>query len=254
MNQKPRYSYSKITTYQQCPYRYKLRYINKIPTVHTKYLNFGITISEVIEELYTNYQQYLNITDSILESVIKKCWVNKQVYNDFILSGKPSYAFLGYATEAEELEYYNNSISYMKTYIQKNPISLVFGVEEQFTISFDEFDITGKIDWIEFDPKVRGLNIIDNKSGKNLIPNLKEDIQLNIYKLAIEKTYPHMLLNQVGLYYLALNKKVMLDSKVLETAKVVDILYKEHNKIIQGHFPKIKTNLCRFCEVQHACQ
>lgn len=254
MDLKPKYSYSKITTYQQCPYRYKLVYIDKVSTVPSKYLNFGITVAEVIEEIYVNFHLYQNITDELLRSVLDKCWINKQVYNKFILSGQPSYSFLGYNSEIEELQYYNNLMSYMKTYIQKNPIAHVFGIEEKFTLSFDEFDITGRIDWIEFDTNVRMLNIIDNKSGKNLISNIKEDIQLNLYKLAIEKTYPTIAINQIGFYYLALNKKVMLSSILLETHKVIDIIYKEHIKISQQLFPKIKTALCRFCEVQHACE
>lgn len=251
---KPRYSYSKITAYQQCPYKYKLLYIDRIKTKKSKYLSFGLTVSDIVEEIYKNPDKYKSIETLDIPRICSAFWIPNQLKDDYALSSDSSYAFLGYSSEQEETDWYSKLVILIQTYINRYPIQPVFAVEDKFILDLGELEISGRIDWIEFDNEVRGINIVDNKSGKNMVTNLKDDIQLNLYKLAVLNKYPSVRLAKVGLYYLLYDKKIMVDNKILETQKVIDIIYKEHNNIINGTFPKIVTKLCPYCEVKHACK
>ena len=48
------YSYTRLATYKQCPYKYKLRYIDKIPEVKTIEQFMGSTVHKTLEKLYKN--------------------------------------------------------------------------------------------------------------------------------------------------------------------------------------------------------
>lgn len=252
---KPKYSYSKISTFRQCPFKYKLQYIDKVPVPQkSKYLSFGLTVADVIEEIYKNALKYTSLDKLTLISIIMDYWVPKQYKKEFVESLQESYSFLGYASEKEEQTYINNLIAYMTLFIEKNPIQPMFGIEVPIHLELPEYDITGRIDWLEFKRETSSIDIIDNKSGKNLIPNLASDIQLCLYKTAVEQMYPSLHIGNVGFYYLALDKKVIVDSSILETNKVFDIIYNVHQRIIMGDFPKFKSNLCKYCEVCHECK
>jgi len=186
------YSYSKISTYKNCPYRFKLQYIDKIrkPFEKTEALEKGHFLHYGIE----NY-----LKGSLKENIKTYKFTIKQ-FEDYIDILKQ---VLG--------------TDYIQNLKNKNNLS----IEEGFGIKFNDedndyilqkynrkADIYGYIDLMYFNEEENVIYIIDHKSGK--------------FRTEQDKL-------QVYIYYLVALKKYKLNEN---TKIKVEFFFMEHNKVI----------------------
>ena len=161
-------SSSKISTYNRCSYKYRLKYIDKVPEQRTRATSeFGSIIHSILEEYHSLSKE--KQTKDILLDLLEKHWRE----NSF-----------EYRLRADEFKKQGEDIlcDYFN-YISKNQPDVV-GVENYFSYTMNDINvsISGKIDRID---KVEDkLNIVDYKTSRKKEKAAK-NMQMALYTEAI---------------------------------------------------------------------
>jgi len=161
-------SSSKISTYNRCSYKYRLKYIDKVPEQRTRATSeFGSIIHSILEEYHSLPQD--KQTKDILLKLLEKHWRE----NSF-----------EYRLRADEFQKQGKEIlSEYFEYTSKKPPDVV-GVENYFSYTMKDINvsISGKIDRID---KVGDrLDIIDYKTSRKKEKAAK-NMQMALYTEAI---------------------------------------------------------------------
>ncbi len=167
-----RISYSALETFQQCPLKYKLQYIDKIKVPPSKEAVFGTLIHETLR-MFHDPARPLPPTEEELLKFYTQNW-------NFDVFDNPD----------EEAAIFQQGIKMLKDYYAKN-YSINFNIvdlESRFEAPIEEGSevhlITGKIDRIDKLPD-GSFEIIDYKTTKKM-PSQKivnENLQLSVYHL-----------------------------------------------------------------------
>ncbi|MFA5333570.1 MAG: PD-(D/E)XK nuclease family protein [Candidatus Nanoarchaeia archaeon] len=241
------YSHSSISSFKQCPYKFKLRYIDKIiPEVKQTVEAFmGGIVHEVLEELYKDVSlgklpEFSELQAKLVEKW-KNCWTND------ILIVKEGMVKENYFESA--LRFLKN---YYDTYCPFNQ-GEILGVEEKITINIEGKELVGYIDRLE----KRGdeYYIIDYKTNNWLKSqeDIDADNQLATYQIAVMEKYST---DKVVLNWHFLNFNELLQSK--RTKEQIEALKKElvnSINIIESakEFNTCKSRLCDWCEYKSMC-
>ncbi len=159
-------SASAIDTYQQCPLKYRLGYIDKVPELASKpQLVFGNIIHRVLEQFHKPGETQ---TEKHLLELLDHYWQE----------GEFEYT-------AREIEFKKQGIDILKRYyrfLKEHPVTVV---ERELTFSFDleSINIRGKIDRI--DKGLRGYRVVDYKTSRTPT-DPKKNLQLAIYSIFLE--------------------------------------------------------------------
>ncbi len=239
MNQIPKYfSAGNLTTYLQCPFKFKLAYIDGLATLYKKhkpYLSAGTTVHKVLSEFFLLEKEKRSI-DTMLE-LLDKHWVSE-----------------GYTSKEEETDYKHQVINWLRNFYHNNDIFVIPRyVEEFFRVPIKEFYITGKIDRI--DDFEDGVEIIDYKTG-GYVPTeeeFKKDLQMNIYAIACFEKYK-LFPKKISEIYLQHNYKISatLTQEDLTNTKnnIIEIVEKIYS---DKEFKPQKSNLCPYCDFLTVC-
>lgn len=237
-----KYSYSKLACFEQCPYKYKLVYLDKhfinCPSIAT---DFGTLIHHV-EEMIGKALQENKVPDydSLLKEFDEKIDAIKRAYtNDFYAVDKS-----GRTYEEKALYYRNNAIYRLENRVRANPNLSIEGLEKEFFLQFGDYLFHGFIDRIFYD----GENYIieDIKTyPKSIQPkDLKTPLQHVVYSLA---------LNSIGIK----NIKCTYDLPLCDLTQKVDPNYLERGvRKLENVFDDIRysdfepkpTPLCHWCQ------
>jgi DNA helicase-2/ATP-dependent DNA helicase PcrA len=156
-------STSATETYLECPLKYQLAHIDRIPEAISKpQLVFGTIIHRVLEEFHKPDQPQ---TEEHLLALLETYWESE-----------------AFDYRAREIEFRKQGEEILRRYFshyQKNPPS-VKARELRFSFEVDQVTITGKIDRI--DKGEHGYQIVDYKTGKTRT-RAKKNLQLAIYSL-----------------------------------------------------------------------
>jgi len=247
-----KYSYSKISTYLQCPFSYKKQYMDKITRKLTWQLALGITAADILERIYKDEIILKEgISDYLLRNLIQEYWIPNQYKKEYSID-IPSSIFLGYKSIEEEDKQKNNLFIWFQDYFRIYPLKRIFGIEVPFEVEFDDFILIGRID--KLDLVDSRLNIIDNKVTSKFLNDIFESIQLGIYFYAISKMLPRFRIDKVGYYYVKQGKETLIDSSKLE----IDLIYNKIRKAIAGirnkEFSPCDNQYCYFCDFKLECR
>jgi len=238
-NKKLRLSFSSMSTYEHCPYKYKLKYIDRIETdIRFPYLEKGQKIHAEIEHFYKTLARKEKITIQDIEEHRKV--FDKEVYSDW-KSHFDSFLELN----KNILKNLNGNGKYFY------PLS----VEEKL---YDEdLDIVGVIDAVYYDGK--NLLILDFKTGKPR-PSLtsSDRRQLSIYTHLWNLFHPDKRATHWGHFYT--QKKVSRNNPLIEKVKeqTIKLTYEKikqiRKKILLGNFQRRKSAwTCGRCEYLEYC-
>ena len=168
----PVVSYSKVTTYKDCPKKYKFAYIDKLPRVDKHYTIFGSFCHEVLEKFHKHYleeKETLPFVDVMQQSFkqARENWKEK-------------------ITKDQLTEAYAIMLKYLMlvTEQSKEEAPDILSVEKKIWIPIeDEFIFYGFIDRVQRD-KDGMLHVGDYKTTKD--PKyLKDRTQLLLYGYAL---------------------------------------------------------------------
>ena len=177
-NKKQRYSYSKLGTYHNCPYSYKLIYQNHVKRSNGVYGVLGSTLHSIMERLEHNK---ISKEDALKE------WRTEVDILDF--AGE-----LNFPTENAKNNYLKDVelyLEYFKPLDFTNKESLV---EQEFEIELCNVTIMGYIDLAILDHDKKEITIVDyktsSKSGFTKDKLVHKCHQLMLYAKAMQLTYP----------------------------------------------------------------
>lgn len=247
------FSYSKMSTYKECPQKYKFRYILKIPEKPKYYFAFGTALHKVMEFMYAN----LKPPFPPLEETLKFFRIDWQ---------KTSFADKGYASAEKEFEGYEEGVRIIEAYYKKhekdifNPLSTEFRTTQEV----DGLSIISIVDRIDYLGEGK-VSILDYKTGKTI---KREPDQLLMYQKLMSQS--PQLLNLVRtkeptiekvdvanllFYYLPkLDEQVYTPAPKEEIDKFWQGVLKVADNIKKEKFSATPSETaCKFCDYKDLC-
>lgn len=210
-----RLSISKVQTFEQCPFKYKLTYIDLIPTEKTEPLQKGEDLHKIFEEVIKKKPTTLLELRKLLDT--------------HRLSGK-------YKDQIENFYEFNEKIS------QEGKVKIPEFVELEL---FDkEENIIGIVDRV--DKTKQNLIILDYKTGKEH-PIGDHYFQLGVYVYLFEKLHKSVATHW-GIFYSATGKLMIekVDRKVVKES--IEKLRRMGVEIkTSKDYPKCPSALCGWC-------
>lgn len=229
-------SYSSISTYLECPLKFKLKYIDGLKEKPKSYFSFGSSLHDALQFLYS-YRPPPPSLEALLK-YYEKNWISE-----------------GYANKEEEEGYFSYGKKILTEFYNLNvkEFKIPITVEHQFNIEIDGVPVTGFIDRID---KIEDnkAEIIDYKSGKSIFDksDVEESEQLMLYQLAVEESIG-LEVGKLTLYHLPSQTPVSVssrDSKKIEILKVK--ILKVAELIAKEEFPAKEGRFCP-CDFPEHC-
>ncbi|MBT9132126.1 MAG: hypothetical protein DDT32_00717 [Syntrophomonadaceae bacterium] len=251
-----RVSYSKISTYSQCPLKYKYQYIEQRPTRPSHYLDFGSTIHKTLSDYHSNFDPKKAGLDDLM-ALYQRNWIAT-----------------AYKDKEEEEKFKEDGRHILEAYYEKAKVdpNQILYLEEFFKVKIGDYELTGKIDRIDRLPD-GGWEIIDYKTSRKtkdvselespLHPTeVQETLQLDIYYLACQENWRREP-KRLSIYYLAAQedgeyrpRKVSVSRSKGEAQRIKALERSIHN-IAQGirkeDFPPKRGVLCGWCDFYSIC-
>lgn len=237
------YSYSKLSTFEQCPYKYKLVYLDKhfinCPSIAT---DFGTLIHHIEEKIGRSLAEKkppeYNLLLKEFDAEINKISVAYPA--EFAQLDKSGRNY------ADKVDFYKNHAIYrLEKRLEDHPELEIVGLEKEFFLQFDSYLFHGFIDRIFYDKEKDTYIIEDIKTYcKPLQPReLKTPLQHVIYSLALKSTGINNVRCTYDLPLCDLIQNVSagyLERGILALTKVFD-------EIKYSDFAPKPTPLCHWC-------
>lgn len=237
-----RFSFSSLDSFDKCPQLFKYRYIERLkPTIlENVNLIFGDAIHQSFYFAFTEKPVYPDVQEVLARF--------ENIFSNKIKNREDRDNLVGYIPKGKKIinEFFKK---YNRSDFQ------VIDLERGFSVPFDDFDITGKIDRID---KVgeKTFEIIDYKTGKIAsMDELKSSLQLAIYQIAVnrmwspDKVISSFIYLEHGPYKLDISfNKNQLDDFKNKIIEKVSIIRKEEK------FKAFPSGLCFYCDYQNICE
>ncbi len=229
-----RLSYSKISTFLDCGFKFKLRYIHKLPQKPRSHLRLGSVLHSVLGKFYIDAEAGLPSLDYLL-SLYEEAW--------------PS------PTENYQSQY-DLGREILEEYYRSNMDSWRFPlwVESAFNVPLRGHTIVGVFDRVDSLEDGR-TEIIDYKAQK-ILPTqeeIDEDLQLKVYALAFREitgNIPDLL----SVYHLRSNRKWATSPSREEVDATESRMLEVAKEITYGRNFRPKANQkCRWCDYKTYC-
>ncbi len=245
------YSHSKLSTFEQCPLKFKFRYIDKIkPEIEkTIEVHLGTAVHDTLEWLYNLIKEGNKVPtiDELITTYSVK-WQD-EFSNEIVIVKK----------EMSAKDYFNKGVQFLLDYYVKHqPFKDgTIECEKRIVIELDEnTKIQGYIDRLVKNIESGKFEIHDYKTAKTLPTQKKmdEDRQLALYSIAIKEMFGENEEVTLIWHYLAHNVKITSHrtDEQLKNLKqeTIDLIRKIESTTV---FPYNKMILCNWCEFKSLC-
>ena len=246
----PSYSHSKLGTFQNCKYKYKLQYIDRVkvsvPTTIEAFM--GAKVHEALEKLYKDLQhQKMNAKEELL-AFFEKRW--NEDWDKEILIVKKEYTAEHYRAMGNKFisDYYDH-------YTPFNHLRTI-GVETEERLSLSDGNSYHiRIDRLSCDAS-GNYYICDYKTNNSLKAQeeLDSDRQLAMYSLWVKQNFKDARKVYLLWYFLAFDKEMISernDAQLETLKKDVQTLIKEIESCVD--FPTTVNALCNYCVYKSIC-
>jgi putative RecB family exonuclease len=246
------YSHSKLSTYEQCPFKYKIKYIDKVKPVIEKTIeaHLGSAVHETLEWVYNfvkeNPENRLNLDEIIVKYI--DTW--QKDFSKDILVVKKNMTYK---------DYFNKGIEFLSNYFyMHSPFrDGTIECEKRIEIELDENTmLQGFIDRLVHNIEKGHFEIHDYKTANTLPTQEKmdKDRQLALYSIAIKEIYGKDKEVILIWHYLAHNQKI-ISKRTNEQLEELKYETKQLIKKIENsmYFPTDKSILCDWCEYREVC-
>lgn len=246
------YSHSRISCFEQCPLKFKFRYIDKIfPDIEKSIeAHLGGAVHDALEWLYLEVRD--GRVPAIDDVMVKYSEAWKKDFSPNLIIVKQEFT---------AKDYFNKGIKFLLDYYTRHqPFQDgTLELEKEIRIRLDEngnYMIRGFIDRLAKNPETGELEIHDYKTGNSLPSQEKIDTdrQLALYALAIKELFGHE--NEVCLvwHYLAHDKKICSRRTNQQLQELKHNTLEQIKKIESAtEFPHNKGILCDWCEYKQMC-
>ncbi|MFA5856650.1 MAG: PD-(D/E)XK nuclease family protein [Candidatus Pacearchaeota archaeon] len=248
----PIYSHSRLSAFEQCPLKYKFRYIDNLqPDIKQTIEGFlGNKVHDTLELLYINAMKgNVMELDSVIQFFAEK-WKKELTPEIKIVKEDLDYEY-----------YFNKGIKFLIDYYSKhypfkdNTIAL----EKRIIVKIDsqgKYVLQGFIDRLVHNKENNTYEIHDYKTSGTLKKQeeIDNDRQLALYSIGIFDSFENV--NDVHLFWHFLDFNQTLKSRrtkeQLENLKneIVEVIKKIENA---KEFPANPSILCKWCEFRSYC-
>jgi len=247
------YSHSRLSCFEQCPYKYKLKYIDKVDIEISESIEafLGSRVHETLEKLYQDLEfQKMNSLEDLLEFLHEQ-W--EEHWHDDIIIVRSEYAPDQYLKMAEKF-----IRDYYQTYHPFNQ-GRTLGIEEHIIIDLDgtgKYKLQGYIDRV-METQEGYYEIHDYKTNARLPypEDIAKDRQLALYAIGVKNRFPDVKDVKLVWHFLAFNKEI--DSH--RSKEELDVLKQQTIHLIQKiesetTFSTHPSMLCNWCEYKPICK
>jgi putative RecB family exonuclease len=227
-------SYSRISTYLFCPYKYKLVYLDNLYIPVNPNITFGHIIHKTLEQFHAGKDRS---KDALFE-YYDKSWKNDG-FND------PQQIFEYYQRGTKMLE------NYYISFCQANPEVLY--VEKSFDANIGKYKFVGIIDRI--DRHSDGTyEVMDYKTHAQIWEQerIDKDLQLSFYAYACKNIFGFNP-DKISVYFLSDNRKVYTKRTKEDINNDINIALDVAEKIaIENFDPDLSK--CSICDFKFKCK
>lgn len=244
------YSHSKISCFEQCPLKYKFKYIEKIiPEIESSIeAHLGDSVHKTLEWLYLEVQKQRipNIEQTINYYTSK--WQENYSEN-FLIVNK----------EFSQEDYFNKGVKFLLDYYTENyPFNdNTLEVEKKIIIQLEEdIKVQGYIDRLAHNLETDEIEIHDYKTSNSLPEKekIQKDRQLTLYAIAIKQEFGEQKKINLIWHYLAYNKQIKIQKTEQEIQEIKNQVLGLIKKIENTkEFNAKKSRLCEWCEYKNKC-
>ena len=247
------YSHSRLSCFEQCPLKYKLRYIDKVEfeVAETVEAFLGTRVHETLEKLYRDLQyQKENSLDDLL-NFLREEWHKN--WSDDVVIVKKEYTGKNYLKMAEK--YVTDYYSRYYPFDQGKTVAL----EDRILIDLDgsgRYRLQGYIDRLsEVEDGFYEIHDYKTSSRLPLKEYIEQDRQLALYMIGVKNSYPDVRDVRLIWHFLAFDKEVdstrsdeELENLKKETIELIDRIEAEEE------FEANPSYLCDWCEFKSVCR
>jgi len=255
-------SVTALNTYLDCPYKFKLNNLYRIPRTKDAYLAFGTAVHQALEDFHRQYQQ----TDKLpskkyfltqFEKALEKEILAPEEYNSRLKHGQEVLS-----------AYYDFHHDDFKPALK---VENHFGYSAYSKCYLDDIPLIGKVDRIDKPSSTNSVNIIDYKTGapktKGQIAGTTKDStgslkrQLVFYQLLsqLDKRFSHSI-NSVELDFVEAPYKKQKSGRtsfkitLQEVTKLKKTIKDNMSQIRKLRFPRTQDySHCQRCEFKEHC-
>lgn len=244
------FSNSKIESYQQCPRKFKLHYIDKIPVpkeAQNVETLIGSCVHNALRELYQNANNGTTFSKNDLILFFVKEW-DKKIQTEIIIPRK-----------GLSLDHFKSSgISMLEKYFDHYaPFdqSQTIALEKRIQFPLDEYELTGFIDRVSLG-KGEVFEIHDYKTTSSYptITDLENDYQLPLYQIGISSLFPNVKKVVLIWHFLKFDTEIAIFKTTEQLESIKNTILSWIRKILHDPcYPPIEGPLCDWCLFQEYC-
>lgn len=246
------YSFSRLRTYEQCPFKYKLIYIDKVarPPEESIEAFLGDKVHKTLHKAYGDARNLKTVTLDELVAHYEKIWDRDWHDNVFIVKKE-------YTVD----QYRDNGKKMIMTYHNRyTPFDADVTMDMESRIRFpldtdDRYYLTGRIDRIAR-AKDGAMEIHEYKTSAYLPSQYEIDRekQLGYYYIGVQKRWPSLPQIRLVSHYLAHDMELIsYRSEDAISQLIGNTLYLINEIESAREFPTRKTRLCDWCEYPEYC-
>jgi hypothetical protein len=184
------WSFSRIQSFDQCPYGWKMRYLEERMGTPNAYAQYGSFVHSILEKYFKGKLNIFELSGYYIEN-----------FKEYVTEDFPKHKYVDLAKS-----YFDKGLEYFNRFDGLEQYKIL-GIEEKIKINIDGYNFTGYIDLLA-ENEDGGIEVIDHKSrdlkersGKGKVT--KSDMELDEY------------LRQLYLYSIAVFEKYEIYPKYL---------------------------------------
>jgi putative RecB family exonuclease len=247
------YSHSQLETFENCPLKYKLQYLDRIKSGRRSIEAFmGTVVHATLEKLYRDLRMSRLPGPEEVSGYYLDQWEASFGEDIFIVRSE-------YRAE----DYRETGLRCVQEYYARYyPFSgaVPIWLEKMVRIPLQDadgrqIDFTGVLDRLDGLEEGR-YEIHDYKTSQSLPDreSLEKDRQLSLYQLAVEKAFPDAREVELVWHYLVFGRELRLKRERHELEEVAAAAVEVVRRIESSRdFPPRESELCEWCEMQEHC-
>jgi len=247
----PVYSHSQLSTYEECPLKYKLCYRDGIKRDTEGIEGFlGLMVHETLKKCYDDVRlTKLNTLDELL-SYFDNIW-QKNWHDDIVITKKDLTTDHYRALGRKMLEIY---------YQRHAPFDrdITIGTEMRVRFSLDDegkYQFQGLIDRLSHTPD--GVHHINDYKTSTYLPSQEDvdnDRQLALYQIGLQRKWPDIKEVRLVWHYLAFDRELVSSRSQEKLAELTGDTIRLIDEIESAEeFPPRESVYCEWCEYPDLC-